>query len=451
MTGVGGARAADIQGLSERVVSPATRLNFPPLVVQSARGAELIDQDGRRLLDFHSMACITNTGQSHPRVVQAIQRQAERLLHCNPGYVLHEPLARLAQDVARITPGDAPKKVAFGLSGSDANDGALKLVRAATGRQKVISFYGSYHGNTYGALSLSAVSLAMRRGFAPGVPEIYHAPFPDTYRGRPGVAPGDEATLCLDALAGLLRTVAPPEEVAAIFLEPVQGDSGILVPPPEFIRGLEELRREHGILIVAEEVQSGMGRTGRWFASEHFGLEPDITLVGKAFASGMPLSAIVARSDLMDAWSAPGHVFSTGANPVCCAAALATIAVIEEEGLLARAEELGGLLRQGFLDLGEQYACIGDVRGLGLMLGVDLVIDRQSRERARGLTAKVLWRCYELGLYLTFLGGSVLRIAPPLVLTDDQARAGLEIVAQALDDAMSGRVSETAAAAVVGW
>lgn len=451
MTGSSRLSAADVQLLDAAHVAPGTRLQFPPLVVRGGSGALLEDQDGRTLIDFHSMACITNTGQSHPRVVEAIRRQAGELLHCNSGYVLHEPMARLAADVCGITPGSGDKKVAFGLSGSDANDGALKLARAATGRPKAVAFFGAYHGNTYGALSLSAVSLAMRRGFGPVVPEIHHIPYPDTYRGRPGVHPQDVTMSCLDAFAELLRTVAPPSEVAAVFLEPIQGDSGVLVPPPDFIRGLQRLCREHGILIVAEEVQTGLGRTGRWFASEHLELEPDVVVIGKAFASGMPLSAIVARADLMDAWTAPGHVFSTAANPVCCAAALATLAVIEEEGLLENARQMGTRLSVGLHQLAAELECIGDIRGRGLMLGVDLVVDRASKQRARALTAKTVWRCHELGLYLTFLSGSVLRLIPPLVITGPQVDAALEILSTALRDALAGRVSDGDVAAVVGW
>ncbi len=443
--------ASDVQELDSTYVSPATRIPFLPLVVRRGEGAVLEDQDGRRFLDFHSMACITNTGQSHPRVVEAIRHQAGELLHCNSGYVFHEPLARLAHELVRITPSGAKKKVAFGLSGSDANDGALKLVRAATWRSKVIAFFGSYHGNTYGALSLSAVSLAMRRRFGPGVPDILHIPYPDAYRAYPGVAPEDVTDFCLYSFRRLLETVAPPDEVAAVFFEPIQGDSGILIPPVDFVRGLEAICREHGILIVAEEVQTGMGRTGRWFASEHFDLSPDVTLVGKALASGMPLSAVVARAELMDAWGPPGHVFSTAANPVCCAAARATIAVITEENLLENARAMGARLRAGIETLMAEHACIGDIRGRGLMLGVDLVVDRQSKQRARALAAKVLCRCYQLGLYLTFLGGSVLRIAPPLVIDSTQVDAALEILSQALRDATAGRVSDADATAITGW
>lgn len=443
--------ADEIIALDKRVVSPSTRIPFLPLVAESGAGAELIDRDGRRFLDFHSMACITNTGHCHPRVVDAIQSQAARLIHANTAYVFTESLARLAEELTRITPGDFPKRVAFGASGSDANDGAIKLVRAATGRSKLIAFFGAYHGNTYGALSLSGVSLAMRRGFGPVVPDIFHIPYPNSYRPFAGVAENRVAEFSLSSLRNLFETVAPPEEVAAIVLEPIQGDSGIIVPPQEFVDGLKTLCREHGILIVSEEVQTGMGRTGEWFGAEHLGLEADVTVVGKALGSGLPISAIVARSELMDAWQAPGHVISVAAGPVCCAAALATIGSIEEEDLIAKSRVVSARLLAGLSEMQERFEEIGDIRGKGLMLGVDLVTDRDSRQPNTPLAAKVLVRSFELGLYLTFLAGSVLRLAPPLVLDQAQADRALEILEQAMDDAVRGRVPDEAVAAVTGW
>lgn len=432
-------------------VSPGTRIPFLPLVPQSGSGAELVDHDGNRFLDLHAMACIMNVGYSHPRVVKAIQDQAQELLHCNPGYGYSEPMAALAEELAQLAPGTFDKKVAFGLSGADANDGALKLARSATGRPKAISFFGSYHGNTYGALSLSAVSLAMRRGFGPVVPDIHHIPFPDPYRPPFGVPPHSASSACLEALNRLLETVAPPEEVAAIFIEPIQGDSGIILPPQSFIDGLQEICRQHGILIVADEVQSGIGRTGEWFASEHFGLEPDILLSSKALASGLPLSAIVARADLMDAWGPPGHVFSTGGNPVCCAAALATIAVIREQGLLENARKIGSLMIRAFEELAQRYELIGDVRGRGLMIGVDLVTDRETHARAKLQAAKVLLHAYRSGLYLTFLAGSVLRIAPPLVISEAQAERAVTILAEGIEAATAGSISDEEVGAITGW
>lgn len=432
-----------------RWLSPATRLPFPPLVVERGTGARFWDADGREFLDFHSMACILNTGHNHPVVVDAICRQAQRLVHCNPGYMLHETALELAERLATVAPGDHPRRVAFGLSGSDANDGAIKLARAATGRQRIIAFERSYHGNTYGALSLSSVSPAMRRGFGPELPAIHHAPFPDPYR-MPGGA-DEVGDRCLAALEELFGTIAPPEEVAAVIVEPIQGDAGTIIPPARWLQRLAEMCRARGILLAAEEVQTGIGRTGRWFASELFGLEPDILILGKALGSGMPISAIVAGSSLMDAWTAPGHVFSTSANPICCAAALATFAVVTDERLLANAEAMGGRLRRGLDRMASEHESIGEIRGVGLMLAVDLVRDRDTRERSRELAAATVAGCLRRGLYLTFLSGSVLRLAPPLIVSSDEIDQALSIIDDALRDATAGRVSESEIEAVVGW
>jgi 4-aminobutyrate aminotransferase len=338
--------------------------------------------------------------------------------------------------------------VALGLSGADANDGAIKLARAATGRQKIIAFYKSYHGNTYGALSLSAVSLNMRKGFGPFLPEIYHVPYPDRYRDAHGDAAGEA---CLNHLQLLLENTIPPEEVAAIIWEPIQGDAGVIEPPPEFVEGLAGICRRYGILLVSEEVQTGMGRTGRWFACEHFDLEPDMVVMGKALGAGMPISALAAREELMSHWQSPGHVFCTGQNPVCCAAAVATIQIIGEENLLSRADTLGDYLKSQLFELRERYEVIGDVRGRGLMLGVDLVLDRNTKERARAVAAKVSWRCWEKGLFMTFFSGSVLRICPPLVISKEQVNKALNILDESLSDVLAGKVPDSVLSRIRGW
>lgn len=441
----------EVVALDAKRVSPATRIPFLPLVPVTAQGCEFTDQDGRTFLDLHSMACIVNTGHCHPRIVEAIQSQAAKLIHVNPGYGHHESLSELAEQLAKLSPGKFEKRVAFGLSGSDANDGALKLARAATGRPKAISFLRSYHGSTYGALSLSGVSLAMRKGFGPVVPDILHVPYPDIYRPISGAGVEEIVDFYIERIEDLFQTIAPPDEVAAVFLEPIQGDSGIIVPPSDYVKRLRELCSEHGILLIAEEVQTGMGRTGEWFASDHFDLEPDIVVVGKALGSGMPVSALVARSELMDHWSAPGHVLCTSGNPVCLAAALATIEVIKEEDLNARSRDMGLRFRSGFEDLARDFEFIGDIRGLGLQLGIDLVSDHSTKTRAKDIAAKTLVRCYELGMYLTFLGGNVLRICPPLIISEEQVDRALSIFRTAFEDVTAGRVSDDAAAAVTGW
>jgi len=438
----------DIIRRDEEFISPSIRIPFYPIAIRTGAGAEIEDWEGRRYIDFLSAAAIANVGHQHPRVVAAIQRQAAELVHYNAAYAYHKPLADALAAIAGIVPIPGPNRVALGLSGADANDGAIKLARAATGRQKIIAFYRSYHGNTYGALSLSAVSLNMRKGFGPFLPEIYHIPYPDVYRSPHGEAAG---AACLDHLDLLLEGAVPGEEVAAVIWEPIQGDAGIIVPPGDFVDGLAKICREFGILLVSEEVQTGMGRTGRWFGCEHFGLEPDMVVMGKALGAGMPISALVAREKIMSHWSSPGHVFCTGQNPVCCAAATATIQVIEEENLVARAEALGTYLLNELRGLMNRHDVIGDVRGKGLLLGVDLVSDRRTKKRARAVTAKVSWRCWEKGLFITFFSGSVLRICPPLVITKEQIDRALSILEESLSDALSGKVPDSVLSRIQGW
>lgn len=441
---------ATLLAAANRYVSPSTRIAFPPVAVDGGAGTWFWDKAGRRFLDLHSMAGIMNVGHGHPCVVEAIERQARQLLHVNPAYAVHETMPALAQRLCELTPGDFDKRVVFGLSGSDANDGVVKLARSATGRPTVVAFHGAYHGNTYGALSLSAVSPAMRRGFGPTLPGVLHVPYPDSYRGgatdREGLA-----RHCLDELQRVTAVLGPPDEIAAVVVEPIQGDSGVLVPPQAFLTGLAEFTRRHGALLVAEEVQTGFGRTGQMLGIEHFGVVPDVVVLGKALGSGMPVSAVVARADLMNAWTAPGHVFSTSANPVCSAAALAVLDVIRDEDLVESARANGARLRAGLDCLASEFDVIGDVRGLGLMQGVDLVTDRDSKTRDRVLTAKVVKACFDRGCFLTFLAGSVLRFVPPLVISADEVDLALNVLRDALCAAVSGAVPDGDVADLAGW
>lgn len=433
------------------MVSPAARIPFYPLVVKSGQGATIEDSDGRTYLDFLSAACIANTGHGHPKIVEAVKRQADKLLHYNLAYAYTEEAVQLAEELARIAPGEYRKRVAFGLSGSDANDCALKLVRQATGRPLVISYLRSYHGVTYGALSLSGVSLPMRRHVGPTLPGVFHAPYPDCYRCQCGQDPAKCGLECLAALSSLFDTVCPADEVAAILIEPIQGDAGVIVPPERYMVGLRRLCDAHGILLVAEEVQSGFGRTGRWFAIEKWPVTPDVTVMGKAMASGLPLSAVVGRAELFEGWEAPGHALSTSANPLSCAASLATIEVIEEEGLLCRSRESGEYLKSAFGEMAKRHRLIGDIRGEGLMLGVDLVSDRSTKERATKETAKVAFSAWQRGLFITFFRKSVLRVAPPLVITGDEMDRALRILDESLTAVEDGKVDDSVLRSVKGW
>jgi 4-aminobutyrate aminotransferase len=444
---------AALLGRARRWLSPAMRISFPEVVVAGGSGSRFWTRSGREFLDLHSMAAIMNLGYGHPKHTQAIHDQVDRMLHCNPAYVLSQPVLELAEQLASVAPGQKAKRVAFGLSGSDAIDGAIKLARAATGRQLIIAFEGAYHGNTYGALSLSSISSAMRRGFGPTVPGIFHVPYPRVRSTDPPEMVAQAVDDAFDHLEWLLDTVAPPTDVAAIFLEPIQGDSGVFVPPVAYVDRLAQLTHQYGILLVAEEVQSGIGRTGQMFAIERYEVEPDILVVGKALGGGVPISAIVARSDLMDAWSAPGHVFSTSASPVAAAAASTVLRVLVEEDLLQAAQSRGEQFRAGFKTIAGQWPLVRDIRGEGLMLGVELDAGDQAAGVAatRLLAAKVVKGCFDRGCFITFLAGSVLRIMPPLVIMTDEVDRALEVLEASLADAVQGKVPDDAVKHMGGW
>lgn len=437
---------------AQRWLSPATRISFPEVVVAGGSGSKFWATSGRAYLDLHSMAAIMNLGYGHPKHTQAIHEQVDRMLHCNPAYVLSQPVVELAEQLATISPGQVAKRVAFGLSGSDAVDGAIKLARAATGRQLIIAFEGAYHGNTYGALSLSSISSAMRRGFGPTLPGIFHVPYPRVRTTDPPHVVARAVDEALEHLEWLLNTIAPPTDIAAIFLEPIQGDSGVFVPPMSYIDRLAELTRQHGILLVAEEVQSGIGRTGQMFAIERYAVDPDILVVGKALGGGVPISAIVARSDLMDAWSAPGHVFSTSASPVAAAAASTVLRVLIEEDLLFAARSRGEQFRSGFQTIAAEWPQVRDIRGEGLMLGVELDAgEGPGAVSTRLLAAKVVRGCFERGCFITFLAGSVMRIMPPLVIKADEVDWALEAMEASLADAVRGKMPDDAVRDLAGW
>jgi len=435
----------------EKIISPSTRMPYFPLVVKRGYGAIIEDIDGNKYIDLLSSAAAVNVGYSHPKVVEAIVNQVKNFIHYTPVYAYHEPLVRLANKLTEITPGDFKKRVAFGLSGSDANDGMIKLARAYTGRSKIISFIRSYHGSTYGALSLSAISLNMRKKIGPLLPEIYHIPYPDCYRCVFGQKEEDCNMECLKQLEIAFEYYIPVDEVAAIIMEPIAGDAGIIVPPKKFVKRIYEICKQNGILFVSEEVQQGFGRTGKWFGIEHFDVVPDAVIIGKSIASGLPLSAIIAREDIMMAWEAPAHTFTNGGCSTSCSAALATIDVIEEENLMEHTWKLGEYVKERFKKMQDEYELIGDVRGIGLSIGIDLVKDRNTRERAGEAAAKICYRCWEKGLILTFFATNVLRIQPPLVIEKEQIDRAIDIIEESVKEYLEGKISDEVLKITKGW
>ncbi len=391
-----------------------------PLVVASGRGAIVEDVDGNRFLDCNAGIAVVATGHCHPEVVAAIHRQAARLIHMSGTDFYYESMVALAEKLAALAPGGGPRRVYFGNSGTEAIEAALKLARYHTGRSRFIAFHGAFHGRTMGSLSLTASKTVQRRGFGPLVSGVTHIPFAYCYRCAYGKQPETCAVECVQVIEDrLFRTTVPAEEVAAIVLEPVQGEGGYVVPPRKFFDELSAVAARHGIPIVADEVQSGCGRTGKMWASDHFGFAPDILAIAKGIASGMPLAATVARADLMQ-WPPGAHASTFGGNPVSVAASLSTVELLEG-GLVERAARLGGRILDRMREWPRRFSCVGDVRGLGLMIGVELVRDPVSRDPAPELRDRMVQMAFERGVLLLGAGASTIRISPPLVLSDEQA------------------------------
>ena len=410
---------------------PAVLPKATPIIVDRALGAEVWDEHGRRYLDFTAGIAVANTGHCHPRVVAAVREQAGKALHIQANIYRHRPMLALAAALARLMP-PGLDQVFFGNSGAEAVEGALKLAKAATRRPAVIAFRGAFHGRTAGAMAVTTSKVKVRAHHEPHLPGVYFAPFPYPFRSATPGDPDACAAACLAELQALFDTVVHPEDVAAIIVEPVQGEGGYVVAPPSFLRGLRAVCDRYGIKLIFDEIQSGFGRTGRMFAFEHSGVRPDIVCLAKGIASGLPLSAIVSDAATFAAWAPGAHGSTYGGNAVACAAGLATLAVIEEERLAERAARLGERLLAGLRALQQRHPAIGDVRGLGLMAGVEFVGPDGAPDGAA--VKRVLAGCLERGLLLLSAGAyeQVIRWMPPLVITDAQLDEALAIFGAAL-------------------
>ncbi len=413
-----GPNAASLIQMDQNYVSPSYTRVYP-LVVKRGEGTWVYDVDDNRFLDFTAGIAVCATGHCHPEVVRAIQQQAERLIHMAGTDFYYEPQIALAEKLSSITSGKGSKRVYFGNSGAEAVEAAFKLARWHTKRELNIAFFGAFHGRTMGALSLTASKTIQKKHYYPLVPGITHIPYPYCYRCPYNLCYPQCSLACVDWLEeNLFRTTMPPEEVAAIFVEPIQGEGGYIVPPPEFHKALKDIAEKYGILYVADEVQSGMGRTGKMFALEHYGVAPDIMALAKGIASGLPLGAMVARSNIMD-WEAGSHASTFGGNPIACEAALTTIRLLEEN-LMANAAARGKRLMNSLLALQKTYECMGDVRGKGLMVGVELVKDRETKERAEVWRDELIKGAFEKGLLLLGCGQNSIRFCPALTVTDEE-------------------------------
>ena len=398
-----------------------------PLVISRGQGVMVEDVDGNRFLDFMAGIAVSSTGYGHPRVVAAVKDAADRFLHICGGDFYYESMAALCERLAKVAPGRAKKRVFLTNSGTEAVEAAIKLARHATRRTAIIAFRGAFHGRTTGAVSLTSSKARQHAGFGPLLPDVHHVPFAYRYRcqfcaDEPACNRG-----CIDVIEKELFTRhLDPKDVAAIFVEPIQGEGGYVVPPAGYLPALRELCDRHGILLVADEVQCGVGRTGKMFACEHEGVEPDILLTAKGLGSGMPIGAMISKESVTT-WESGSHGSTFGGNPVCCAAALATLDLVEG-GLMANAARMGERLLARAAGLKEKHPCIGDVRGRGLMVGIEFVKDRATREPAGELVHDLVQRAFRQGLLLLGAGKSTLRLAPPLVVDQHDVDTAMDMI-----------------------
>lgn len=418
------------------VVSPSYTRGYP-FVMARGKGSEVWDVDGIRYLDFTSGVAVTATGHSHPAVVQAIKDQADKFLHMSGTDFYYPPQIELAEYLNNIAPFAEPASVFFTNSGAEAVEAAIKLAMYVTKRHSFIAFYGAFHGRTLGALAFTASKPIQRRGFLPVMPPVTHVPYPDAYRPTLSDFDADPGLATVRYIEELIfaRKISP-DEVAGILVEPIQGEGGYIVPPPSFFPALRDLCDRYGILLIVDEVQSGMGRTGKWFAIEHEGIEPDIVALAKGIASGMPLGAMLARKSLMT-WPAGSHASTFGGNPVSCAASLATLRLLDG-GMMANATTMGNYMQDRLRAMMPKHDIIGDVRGRGLMVGAEIVTDRESRTRDHDMRNKIVNHAFSYGLLLLGAGPNTIRFVPPLNVTRAHIDEAMDMFESVLTEVVNG-------------
>src|SRR5271157_809895 len=432
-TALPGPNAKRALAKDEKYISPSYTRSYP-LVAKSGRGIVITDVDGNEFYDFSAGIAVTSTGHCHPHVVAAMQKQAAELIHMSGTDFYYEELVTLAERLSKIAPMPGPHKFYYGNSGAEAVEAALKMARYHTKRQNIIAFYGAFHGRTMGALSLTASKPQQKRRFGPLVPGVTHIRYPDVYRGCEG-GPQDAEAFALGCARfiedKLFKTTLAPEEVAAIFVEPVQGEGGYVVAPTIFMQELRRICDRHGIMLVVDEVQSGIGRTGKWFAVEHTGVEPDMVCMAKGIASGMPLGITMTRAEIMD-WVPGSHASTFGGNPVAVAAALATLDVIEKEHLLENSASVGDHMMKRMADWPKKLKLVGDVRGRGLMIGVEIVKDKVTKEHGNAERDRIVDLAFERGVLFLGCGPTTIRICPALVVTKEEADVALDVLEECI-------------------
>lgn len=418
-------------------ISPSYTRSYP-LVAKSGHGCVVEDVDGNEFLDFSSGIAVCSTGHCHPEVVAAIQKQAGELIHMSGTDFYYENMITLAERLAKLAPMSGPVRVYYGNSGAEAIEAAMKLARYHTKRQGIIAFYGAFHGRTMGALSLTASKVQQRRRFFPLVPGVTHVPYPYLYRRPEGMSEAQFIKECVSFIEDrVFKTIMPPEECAAIFIEPIQGEGGYVPAPSEYMHELRRICDKHGILLVADEVQCGSGRSGKMWAIEHTGVQPDIVTIAKGIASGMPLGVTLARAEIMD-WVPGSHASTFGGNPVCIEAALATLNVLEREAI-RNAEKVGGHIMRRMSRWVETHPMVGDVRGRGLMIGVEIVKNKQTRATAHDERDRIVDLAFERGMLFLGAGENSIRIAPPLIVTQEQADIAMDILEECISMVEKGQ------------
>jgi len=431
-TGIPGPNALRVLAGDEKYISPSYTRSYP-MVAKRGRGIVVEDVDGNEFFDFAAGIAVTSTGHCHPQVVAAIQKQAGELIHMSGTDFYYESMVTLAERLSKIAPMPGPHKIYYGNSGTEAIECAMKLSRYHTKRQQIIAFYGAFHGRTMGALSLTASKPQQKRRFSPLVPGVTHIPYPDVYRGAERPEGAEKFALgCARFLEDrVFKTAVAPEEVAAIFIEPIQGEGGYVIAPDVFMQELRKICDKHGILLVVDEVQSGIGRTGKWWAVEHSGVHPDMVCSAKGIASGMPLGVTITKAEIMD-WVPGSHASTFGGNPVCIAASLATLDVIEKEGLIENAKRVGAHMLKRMADWPKKHRIVGDVRGRGLMIGVEIVKDQGTKEYGNEYRDRIVEQAFERGILFLGCGPSTIRIAPPLIVSQDEADVAIDALEESI-------------------
>jgi len=424
----------ELMALRQEHVPPGP-FNITPLFVRRAKGAIIEDVEGKEYIDFAGGIGVENVGHCAEQVVAAIKEQAEQYIHTCFHVVMYEPYIELAKRLNEVTPGDFPKKTMLVNSGAEAVENAVKIARYATKRQAIIAFTNAFHGRTYMAMTLTSQSQPYKIGFGPFCPEVYRMPYPYCYRCPFGLKYPDCEIHCADYLEDFFIGHVAADSVAAIIAEPLQGEGGFIVPPPGYFKKIKAICQKHGILLIMDEIQAGMGRTGKLFASEHFDVTPDIILTGKSIGAGLPLAGVTGRAELMDAPHVGGLGGTYGGNPISCRAGLAVLDLLNDD-MLGKAMQLGEKVRDRLMKLQERYALIGDIRGLGPMIGIELVKDRKTKEPDADEAKEIVKRCYENGLIVISCGvyHNVIRTLMPLVITDDQLERGFAILEDSLKE-----------------